>query len=740
MPNIRTNASLALKHTTLFSSLGLFLFIAPAANAAPAVTLSASPSSIAAGTSSTITWSVNDGSSCKFTSGTGSPGRTALAANGSFNTPVLNASSIFTLSCTGTGGVKTLSKTVTVNSGRACSSSGATGAIELSNVASRLSGIAPLSIFFDATGTTATATAQPFHELEYRWDFGDEKGSPVSGTTWNTGSRANTSSRNLATGPVAAHVFETPGTYTVALTVTDGTHSASNRCIQIEVEDAESAFSGSKTICVAATDVPVAGADGCPAGATTAQQSSFPAAISNYAKTGKRVLFKRGDTFTAATEARITENGPGTVGSYGTGALPLIQMTGSPQENTPVLSFSSVYTPKFSDWRIMDLMFDGMNGAHNMGIGIGSSSGGVNQITVLRVWARNMTTSYGFGGDLINYWNSHGSSGHTIDQVSIVDSTSTAGANSNTSCYNAGNRIAFMGNNIDGGGIAKGSHVTRFPFLSKAVISNNNLSRPGFDRHTIKLHAPYWNATTGVFDPTATAPASSGPDSTNYSAALNGDGYSKQIVISDNKITDHANPWSVTVGPQDSGKDERVRDVIIERNWFVATPTSQSLVALWAADTTVRNNIFAAGASNASGVMVGHRGIEPPSTNVRIFNNSFFSAYGSSSNPVIPFQIGSTTTNTTAKNNLAYAPNSNNALMFDGAGKSGFIASSNTTKVQLHGTNPKFTSSTPLNPADFRPAKGSYAIDKGELVPVWSDFFLQRRPRGSSDIGAIEVP
>ena len=621
----------------------------------------------------------------------------------------------------------------------ACSTTGATDSIRLLNASSRLRGVAPLSVFFDATGTTATSTIHPFHELEYRWDFGDAKGSPVNGKTWSTGSRANVSSRNQATGPVAAHVFETSGTYTVALTVTDGTNSVSNKCVQIEVQDAGSVFSGSNTVCVAATSVPVAGAGGCPAGASTAQQPSFPAAISSYAKTGRRVLFKRGDTFTAATEARITATGPGTVGAYGTGALPLVQMTGNPPEASPALSFSSVYTPKFSDWRVMDLMLDGVNGAHNMGLGIGSSSGGVTQITVLRVTARNMATSFGFGGDLINYWNNHGSSGHTIDQLSIVDSTSAAGTNSGTSCYNAGNRVAFMGNSIDGGGIAKGSHLARFTFLNKAVISNNSLSRPGFDRHTIKLHAPYWNATEGVFDPTATIPPSSGPDSTNYSAALNGDGYSKQIVISDNKFTDYANPWSVTVGPQDGGKDERVRDVIIERNWFVATTTSQSFVTIWATETTVRNNLFAASSSNAAGVMVAQRGIEPPSSNVRIFNNSFFSTYSSSSNPVMPFQIGNTTTNTTVKNNLAYAPNSNNVLMIGGTGKSGFIASSNTTKAQVHDTNP-FIANPPVNPADFNLTKGSYAIGAGETVPVWSDFFLQSRPLGRMDIGAVEVP
>lgn len=628
------------------------------------------------------------------------------------------------------------------NMGGACSTSGATGALKLYAVASRVNGVAPLAVFFDASGTTAAASKQPFHDLEYRWDFGDEKGSPVNGANWGTGSRANISSRNKSTGPVAAHVFEVAGNYTVALTVTDGSNSVSSRCVQIEVQEPDAVFAGSKTVCVSATGMPVPGVGGCPEGAGTAQESSFPVAIGKYAKTGRRVLFKRGDIFISTTEANITATGPGTIGAYGTGALPLIQMKGTPKESAPALGFSSRSTPKFADWRIMDLAFDGMSNPNSQGLGISPISGGVKQITLLRIAARNMSTAYGFGGDLINYWNNHGFPGHSIDQLFIVDSTSIAGTNTITSCYNAGNRLAFMGNDIDGGGNPKGSHVTRFPYLNKAVISNNNLSRPGFNRTIIKLHAPYWNAKVGVFDPAATIPPSSGADSTNYSAALNGDGYSKQIVISDNKFTDHANPWAVAVGPQDQWKDERVRDVIIERNWFVATATSQSFLAIWAADTTIRNNIFAAGSANVTGAMVTQWGIEPPSTNVHVYNNSFFTSYKSLANEVMPIQLGGAASNITVKNNLGYAPNSANSLtnMISGTGKSGFVASNNTSTKQLYGINPLFSVNPPMKPADFKPGKGSYAIGSGASVPVWSDFFMQHRPQGVIDLGAIELP
>jgi hypothetical protein len=40
----------------------------------------------------------------------------------------------------------------------------------------RTSGVAPLAIFFDATETNhSSVTVNEFHDLHYRWDFGDSE-------------------------------------------------------------------------------------------------------------------------------------------------------------------------------------------------------------------------------------------------------------------------------------------------------------------------------------------------------------------------------------------------------------------------------------------------------------------------------------------------------------------------------------------------------------------------------------
>ena len=202
-------------------------------------------------------------------------------------------------------------------------------------LATRTTGVAPLAVFFDASGTTDTVeTPYPFHELDYSWNFGDSgagnwtygsgnvsypcgngmsssftatidngsggagntltvsalslgsvglevplsasglTGNPVvtaqvtgavkgqtgtytvngsaqlvASTTFtdnevtptNTYCQAWNASKNVAYGPVVAHVFETTGTYTVSLTV-KGASSSQTATTTITVSDPQRYF------------------------------------------------------------------------------------------------------------------------------------------------------------------------------------------------------------------------------------------------------------------------------------------------------------------------------------------------------------------------------------------------------------------------------------------------------------------------------------------------------------------
>jgi len=106
-------------------------------------------------------------------------------------------------------------------------------------------------VFFEAK--TNSALTRPFHDIVYGWKFGD------SSVPWARGSQVGgpgVNDRNLAAGPVAAHVFEKPGTYTVCLTAFDGKNTAET-AVQITVSD----FSAANTLCINAIGTDYTG---CP--------------------------------------------------------------------------------------------------------------------------------------------------------------------------------------------------------------------------------------------------------------------------------------------------------------------------------------------------------------------------------------------------------------------------------------------------------------------------------------------
>ncbi len=224
----------------------------------------------------------------------------------------------------------------------------------------RTSGISPFLVFFDATGTTDTSltgNTTAFQDVTYTWNFGDT-GASGSGT-WAYGANAGHNSKNTATGGIAAHLYVTSGTdtpYTATVTATDGTNTASCQ-VPVTAYDPAGAngFAGTKTTCVSASGTPVPGSGDCPAGAAVLSTSSFNTALgSAHFGSGKRVLFKCGDTFTGdnATLSGTTWS----VGAYG-------GCEGT-QTSRPILRDSStngelMVALTAGDGRIADIDFEG---------------------------------------------------------------------------------------------------------------------------------------------------------------------------------------------------------------------------------------------------------------------------------------------------------------------------------------------------------------------------------------------
>jgi hypothetical protein len=428
----------------------------------------------------------------------------------------------------------------------------------------------------------------------------------------------------------------------------------------------------------------------------------------------------------------MNKAGPGIIGSFGAAAAkPIIQSAAGQN----ILHLSSGITPNIADWRVMDLEFDGLVSFANGLVGTGS----IHRLTLLRLTMRNMQNGVQFSSDVLDTHNGVPvTAGHTIwDQLALVDSTVTAPATGiSYGAFLSGDRVAVVGNAMDLP--VAGAHVIRATYLGKAIISNNTLIKPSAGvNHAFKMHGPSWRTLPSVIT----------AQPTNVEGNGVGNGYTRWVVISDNKFADNATDFNVVLGPQNNSRDERVTDIVFERNWLTSGAGNQYGLVLSATETTVRNNIFdmSGGTSSANiAILAFQDGIEPAPNQIRIFNNTgYLSGNNGGSDGFSLVNLRTSASNATVRNNLAYAPNAVAAIpkLLNDAGAAGTVASGNSSDAQVkNGPNP-FSVGAPVSPSDFALGGASYAINSGVSVPVFSDFLVAPivpRPNGAYDLGARE--
>jgi hypothetical protein len=589
------------------------------------------------------------------------------------------------------------STTVTVGptpppNGPSCA--GTSGPLTLKASTARDTGISPLLVFFDATRTTDTSInpkTTPFQEVSYTWNFGDTGASGAG--TWAYGANRGHNSRNTATGGVAAHLYVTQGVDT-AYVVTVTAHSGTNTAIcqlGVRAHDPTGAngFPGKKTTCVSASGTPSPGSGGCPAGAATLHTSSFNTALgTSHLGNGKRVLFKCGDTFTGDL---VTLTGiKWSVGSYG-------GCEGT-QTNRPILSDSGAngeiaIAVTSGDGRVADLDLEG-NGAGAVAVEVPAGTNVVPyQLTLSNLYSNGNNASY------------YTPQGH---QVGIVDSVMTGMKTIGVFWNNGGNNPgswsgpfpndnyqAMLGNSFNGAGVGNGSGIetVRIAACRLCVIENNTIENASNVGAVLKLHSGNRGSSvtwTGV--------------------------YSEFIEISDNLFTGTSGAQLVENAPQNSSFDERLRNIVVERNLLSSGAAGGRQLLVSAVNETVRNNVFYAAGSSQSpawGVQVAQRGIEPVPSGVEVYNNTCdqvqicvgFDGVTMQAPPI----------NSVAQNNLFYIPAGGHATVVNtGAGNT---VSNNTGSPT---SNPSFTngSGTFSFLSDFKPTANYLG---GTSVPVWSD-------------------
>lgn len=598
-------------------------------------------------------------------------------------------------------------------------------AIQPNVYATRYSGVAPLAVFFDATGTTHTdASKNPFHDLEYQWDFDFNNAEGLG--NWSTGSRV--SARKIAQGPVAAHVYEKPGIYWVKVTIKDGNpaNNVTDDCIQIAVLHPDIVYSGTKTVCV--DDVGVPGA-GCPAGALPVTNADFCAAVTTHIGQGKRVLFNGAKTFSCAGGTTVSANGPWTIGTYpvvfGGGGKAKISTNQAAGGVIGVGAGPGIFP---TDGRIMNLEITGSVPAPNPVASI-AGVGNMDQLTLLRLNIHDIGDGPAF---IINNANKPGNT-HIWDQLAIVENAiqSISGGGGRHGVYAFASRFMLLGNQINT--MTNGTeHLVRLDYLGSAAITNNSLTNGPADKETIAIRGTEQNSAGSTYAQYVLP----------FSSPTN------KVVVADNELTvDSA--YGLNVGPANDTIVVRVQDVISERNFYRAVPgitacsggvCANAAVRTKANGHSIRNeivnfdnfkfcNLIQAGSASTG---------MPAANNIRVYNNSAFSATTACGAGVFAdLQAG--VSNIKIKNNLAYLPSAAAGVSpaFCAGGCGAHDITNNTSTFAGFTTDPTFANNNAplLGVGDWKP--GTAVV--GTTVPVFSDFYLIARPT-PQNLGAVKAP
>ena len=580
----------------------------------------------------------------------------------------------------------------------------------------RTTGVAPLGVHFDASGTTApTLTSKPFHDLHYVWSFGD----PAGGATWAYGTRPGVASKNTAYGPIAAHVFETPGTYTATLWVyhldSGGTLRSASKIgsTSITVTDPDVVFDTAHTIYVSqGTTLTPGVTDGVPSGANVLTMPNWSTLKTLVGTNGyRRIRLKRGDTWNVDAWAdfpNATWNGPGLIDAFGTGAKPIV----SSQIDAPCFRVAA----GVNDWRVVDCVATTSDLA---GTAVGNRNSfviGANNFCMLRC-ETNSTRSGLMAADVTGLY--------------VVDSVIGATSKANSGCIGVyTDKVdyqAFLGSSFTG----SWGHGVRLQGTSKSVFSNNYAGEVTAASHGYAL------TLRGKCNDAA-------------NATWNGL-WTEDVVVSDNVIKNNpgAGIDALAIKPQSNNDHaERLRNIICERNLIQSAGTWGAALLEVAENMTFRNNILIVEDSEVGLTLQGNNPNSPAPVGTKIYNNTFYKSTAAVSSNFVGIRITDPGPSAMViKNNVGYAP----GCVFDGFGatpatifkttqsngnESTHTITNNTSNAQLIGTRP-WASATPVAAADFTPS-ASYAVDSGVYVPIVDDYF-STQITGTRDMGAIKA-
>lgn len=550
--------------------------------------------------------------------------------------------------------------------------------------ATRTSGAAPLGVIFDATGTTASS-GNAFADLLYQWEFSDDPNA-VFATTGKL--------KHTAAGPLAAHLFETAGSYDVSVTITSKSGGQDVKHVTITVSDPNTVWATSNTICFSTSGT---FDTGCPSSATHTT-SSLLSAINSACVAGKRCLLRRGETFTGgAGSLTIGGTGPTELGAFGPSAnnKPLIVHT-SGQGAINVATSTT-------DLRVADLRVQSTNALNSQIITSGHKTVDVSVIRLENV-AQTSHVGASFGTSSLEFFDEDLHDGLLFWELNFQDFGVGLGGNA---LFIAGKPLAVVGSTLLD--TISGEHVVRMVDGEGVVISNNIIGLQSDNKASITIRQTGMDRTcvAGCGEPT------------------------RAVVISDNVIHNRG-VYAIAAceaNASDAPHAAECDDVLIERN-FTDRQNGSSVSG------TAPSDCVHVGSSNATSVRVTTR------NNICIidhyltgsgFNGAPQDAYGNSCYSADTGTVRCVFNASTAYNNLLYAPNATSKLVTSGV---------TTQAGNVSATSNPFAQTTPTTPQHFQlsGAGAGVAKDTGSTTPHnrsdWNLF--TRLETGTPDVGAMD--
>ncbi|MBT8342020.1 MAG: PKD domain-containing protein [Desulfatitalea sp.] len=570
---------------------------------------------------------------------------------------------------------------------------------------SRVSGVAPLSVFFDATGTTGLADHQFFSDgaaymdATFAWDFDADDTDPDG-------------KHEKASGFLAAHVYEQPGTYRVHLDVYDAAGETASEDITITVLE----FSGT-TYYVAD--------DGSDANSGLTMEDPFLTAqhalTGDHMQSNTRVLFKKGDTFETPFFWVGPYDGPVIVDSY--------EDPEDPSDNKPLIYSTEVdrgwaaFSLDTDDWRVMNIAVRSGGFSFNTGP---RYPGGISHASTSRNTLKYRTEEYYLGGLPMSPSGNY----NTIAECEFhhVNGTGYTSRSAEDSHDNDGN--AIIGNWVHDKTGDDEEHIFRLQGGSRYFIAYNTF----------------------------------GPNLLVHYDALTIRGNSEKVVIYKNKIEG----WVQAFTPQNKNSAEEYQHhCIMDANLIMGQALygndRQAAIGVRAKDIVIRNNIIY---NYQFGVGISDDTVVGSSRRIKIYNNTFINPAANDvfyivfvdeacgnidiknnlmldiagGNPLYTIFLdirGGDILNGESDNNLFYGSHWDASLnLFDGATLSDWQAATGNDQNSLM-ADPRLLS-TDSNAADFcKPQAGSPAINAGAFTPNKLDYHGRLRDH-SRDIGACE--